>query len=278
MTTPQDRYIYVGRFRARYWAVGDIGSPIIFIHGIGQYVEHWASAISALAAHHQVYAVDLPGHGKTDKPMDISYTIDDLSQFVKDFMSTLGIEKAHIVGHSLGGIISVRLVLRETAAVDKLVLVNSAGFGRELGILFRILRLPILGDMISRPSLSGSATLLKRCVYNPAIITEDIIEQNYQLYSLPGAQEAFMKTLRTNVDFWGQQIVNSHDLQCITSITNPVLVIWGQQDNQIPVAHAEIAAKGFPDVCVQIIDNCGHFPMLEHAPEFNTLLLDFLKD
>jgi 4,5:9,10-diseco-3-hydroxy-5,9,17-trioxoandrosta-1(10),2-diene-4-oate hydrolase len=278
MTTPQDRYINVGQFRSRYWAAGDKGSHIILIHGIGQYVEHWASAISALAAHHQVYAVDLPGHGKTDKPMDISYTIDDFSQFVKDFMSTLGIEKAHIIGHSLGGIVSVRLVLRETAAVDKLVLVNSAGFGRELGMLFRILRLPILGDMISRPSLSGSSTLLKRCVYNPATMTEDIIEQNYQLYSLPGAQQAFIKTLRTNVDLLGRQIVNSHDLQCITSITNPVLVIWGQQDNQIPVTHAEIAAKRFPNVCVQIITNCGHFPMLEHASEFNTLLLDFLKD
>lgn len=278
MGTPHDRYIHVGQTRARYWAAGDQGSPIILIHGIGQYVEHWKSAISALAAHHQVFAVDLPGHGKTDKPLDFSYTINDLSQIVKDFMSTLGIKKAHIVGHSLGGMVGVRLVVRETAAVDKLVLVNSAGFGRELGVLFRILRLPILGDMISRPSLSGSATLLKRCVYDPEIMTEDIIEQNYQMYALPGAQQAFLKTLRTNVDLLGRQIDNSYDLQCITSITNPVLVIWGQQDNLIPVTHAEIAAKGFPNVRVQIIDNCGHFPMLEHASEFNTLLLDFLRD
>ena len=71
---------------------------------------------------------------------------------------------------------------------------------------------------------------------------------------------------------------NSSDIRGITSITNPVLVIWGRQDNLIPVAHADIAAKGFPNVRVQIIDNCGHFPMLEHASEFNRLLLDFLSD
>jgi len=277
MTTPKDRCIKIGQFNARYWAAGDKGSPVILIHGIGQYVEHWASAITALAAQHQVYAVDLPGHGKTDKSLDISYTLDDLSQFVKDFMSALGIEKAHIVGHSLGGAISMRMVLKQTASVDKLVLVDSGGFGREVSMMFRILSLPLLGAMLSRPRLSGSAALLKMFVHNPATITDDIIKHNYQMGVLPGAQQSIMKTLRTNVNFWGQKY-NSSDIRGITSITNPVLVIWGRQDNLIPVAHADIAAKGFPNVRVQIIDNCGHFPMLEHASEFNRLLLDFLSD
>ena len=277
MTSPQDCYIKVGQFNARYWVVGDKGSPVILIHGIGQYVEHWASAISALAEHHQVYAVDLPGHGKTDKPLNISYTLDDLSQFIKDLMSALGIEKAHIVGHSLGGAISMRLVLRQTAAVDRLVLVDSGGFGREVSMMFRILSLPLLGEMFTRPSLSGSATLLKMFVHSPANITDEMIEHNYQMSTLPGAQQSVLKALRTNVNFWGQ-IDNSPDIRAITSITNPVLVIWGRQDNLIPAAHAEIAAEGFPNVRVQIIDNCGHFPMLEHASEFDRLLLDFLRD
>lgn len=277
MTTPQDCYIKIGQVNARYWVVGDKGSPVVLIHGIGQYVEHWVSAISALASHHQVYAVDLPGHGKTDKPLDISYTLDDLSQFVKDFMSALGIEKAHIVGHSLGGAISVRMILKHTASVDKLVLVDSGGFGREVIMMFRILSLPLLGEMFTRPSLSGSAASLKIFVHDPAIVTDDIIEHNYQMSALPGAQRSFIKTLRTNVNFFGQKY-SSTDLHGIKSITNPVLVIWGRQDNLIPASHADIAAKGFPNVCVQIIDHCGHFPMLEHASEFNTLLLDFLRD
>ena len=171
----------------------------------------------------------------------------------------------------------MRLVLRQTAAVDRLVLVDSGGFGREVSIMFRILSLPLLGAMLSRPSLSGSAALLKMFVHNPATITDDIIKHNYQMGVLPGAQQSIMKTLRTNVNFWGQ-IDNSPDIRAITSITNPVLVIWGRQDNLIPAAHADIAAEGFPNVRVQIIDNCGHFPMLEHASEFNRLLLDFLSD
>ena len=277
MTTPQDCYVKVGQLNARYWVVGDKGSPVILIHGIGQYVEHWESAMSALAAHHQVYAVDLPGHGKTDKPLDISYTLDDLSQFIKDYMSALGIEKAHIVGHSLGGAVSMRLVLRQSAVVDRLVLVDSGGFGREVSLLFRILSLPLLGEMFTRPSRSGSATLLKMFVHNPPTITNAMIEHHYQMSMLPGAQQSILKSLRTNVNFWGQ-IDNSPDMSRIPSIPNPVLVIWGRQDNLVPVAHADTAAKGFPNVRVQMIENCGHFPMLEHTSEFNKLLLDFLSD
>lgn len=277
MTTPQDRYIKVGQFNTRYWVVGDKGSLVVLVHGIGQFVEYWASAINELAAHHQVYALDLLGHGKTDKPLDIAYTIDDLSQFVKDFMSALGIEKAHIVGHSLGGAISMRLVLNHSAAVDRLVLVDSGGLGREVSIVFRILSLPFLGEVFSRPSRSGSATLLRMFAHDPTTITDDYIEHHYQMSALLNGQKSVLKTLRSVVNFWGQGD-NSPDIQRLPSMTNPVLVIWGRQDNLVPMAHADTAAKGFPNVRVQIIENCGHSPPLEHASEFNRLLLEFLGD
>ena len=277
LTTPKDRYIKVGQFNTRYWVAGDQGSPIILVHGIGQYVEYWASAINELAAQHQVYALDLLGHGKTDKPQNISYTIDDLSQFVKDFMSALGIDKAHIVGHSLGGTISFRLVFNHSAAVDRLVLVDSGGLGREISMVFRILRLPFLGEMFTRPSRLGAATLLRMFVRDPTAITDDYVDHHYQLSALPNWQRSVLKTLRTNVNFWGQ-IDNSHDIQRLPSRTNPVLVIWGRQDNLFPVAHADTAAIGFPNVRVQIFENCGHSPPLEHGSEFNRLLLGFLRD
>ena len=204
MTTPQDRYIKVGRFNTRYWVVGDKGSPVILVHGIGQYAEYWASAINELAAQHQVYALDLLGHGKTDKPQDISYTIDDLSQFVKDFMTALSIQKAHFVGHSLGGAISIRLVLNHSAAVDRLVLVDSGGLGREINMTFRILRLPFLGEMFTTPSRLGAATLLRMFVHDPKTITDDYVEHHYQMSVLPNWQKSILKTLRSIVNFWGQ--------------------------------------------------------------------------
>ena len=94
MKMPQDRYIKVGHINTRYWAEGSQGSPVILIHGIGGYVEGWLPNIDVLATQHQVYAVDLLGHGRTEKPLDVSYTIASLTQFVKDFMTALGIEQA----------------------------------------------------------------------------------------------------------------------------------------------------------------------------------------
>lgn len=132
---------------------------MILIHGIAQYVEFWNSAINALTPYHRVYALDLLGHGKTDKPLDKSYTIDDFSQFVNEFMIALGIEKAHIVGHLLGGAISIRFALNHTAAVDRLVLVDSGGLGRQVSMAFRILGLPFLGEFFTYPRRSGAATL-----------------------------------------------------------------------------------------------------------------------
>ncbi len=163
MVTPEDRHVRVGQINARYWADGNQGSPVILVHGLGGYIENWAPGFATLAAQHQVYAVDLPGHGKTDKPQSISYTIESLSRFIKDFMTALGIEKAHIVGHSLGGAIGTRLVLTQAAAVDRLVLVSSAGLGREIAAMLRIISIPILGELLTASESFQDQRTLQKC-------------------------------------------------------------------------------------------------------------------
>src|SRR6266511_4084632 len=161
MKTTQDRFIKVGNINTRYWAEGTQGSLVIFIHGIGEYIERWLPNFVALAEYYRVYAVDLLGHGQTDKPLNVSYKIADLAQFVKDFMTTLGIDHAHVVGHSLGGAIGTRLALVHPTVVDKLVLVAAGGLGKEVTMLLRIVSIPILGEMLSRPSRSGAANFAK---------------------------------------------------------------------------------------------------------------------
>ena len=277
MKTPQDRYIKVGKINTRYWAEGSQGLPVIFIHGIGEYIENWLPSFGVLAEKYRVYAVGLLGHGRTDKPLNVSNKIADLALFVKDFMATLGIEHAHVVGHSLGGAIGTWLALVHPAAVDKLVLVGSAGLGKETAMILRIMNIPILGEILSRPSRSGSADLAKLVVHDPAVMTDELIELSYQMSLLPGAQKSFLQTVRANGNLFGQsKSMYSPIVQGLHSITKPVLVIWGRQDQIIPVAHAEVATKNLPNVRVQIFDNCGHFPMLEHTQSFNELLLEFL--
>lgn len=277
MHTPQDRYVKVGTINTRYWAEGDHGSPVILIHGIGGYVEDWLPTFGALAEKHCSYAVDLLGHGRTDKPSDVAYKFADLTQFVNDFMAAIGIDHAYVVGHSLGGAIGTRLALMYPTLVDGLVLVGSAGLGREAIMALRIMSLPLVGEMLSRPSRSGAANLAKLVVHDPAVMTNELIDLSYQMSLLPGTQSAFLRTLRSIGSLFGQRkSMVEPNVQGLPSIAKPVLVVWGRQDQVIPVEHAEVAAQGLPDVRVQIFDNCGHLPMLEYTQSFNELLLEFL--
>ena len=131
MQTPEDRYIKIGGINTRYWMAGDTGPNVILIHGVGRFLEEWLPSFDALAANCRVYALDLPGHGHTDKPLSASYRLADLARFVNDFMGALDIPPAHVVGHSLGGGIALQLTLQFPEVVNRLVLVCSAGLGKE---------------------------------------------------------------------------------------------------------------------------------------------------
>jgi 4,5:9,10-diseco-3-hydroxy-5,9,17-trioxoandrosta-1(10),2-diene-4-oate hydrolase len=205
--------------------------------------------------------------------------VEDLAQFVKDFMATLGIEHAHVVGHSLGGAIGTRLALVHPAVVDKLVLVCSGGLGKEVIPMLRIMTIPILGELLTRPSRAGSASFFKMIVHDPAVVLEELVELDYQMSLLPGMQKSFLRVLRANCNLFGQResmFGPNVIMKGLPSIRKPVLVVWGRQDQVLPVAHAEVAAKGLPNVRVHIFENCGHYPILEHTQSFNALVLEFL--
>lgn len=280
MEAPQDRYITVGRVNTRYWAEGDGDSPVLLIHGIGGYVESWLPSLGALAEQRRVYALDMLGHGRTDKPQAASYEVADLAQFVHDFMEALEIERAHVVGHSLGGAIATRLAIMFPSAVDKLVLVASAGLGKEVCMELRSCTLPVVGEVLTRPSRSVSAQNLKMCVYDQALVTDESVELDFEMASLPGSQRSFLRTLRACGGLLTGQSKSmcGPNLDGIGSIDKPVLVVWGRQDKVIPVAHAEVAAHAVQGVRVELFDQCGHTPMLEHTEAFNQLLLEFLAD
>lgn len=280
LPTPVDQYVDVKGVTTRYWSAGHDGSNVVLIHGIGQYVEAWLSNIEALASEHRVYALDVIGYGKTDKPSGASYGLDAVAQFVSDFMDAVGIERAHVVGHSLGGALATRLALKHPEKVNKLVLVDAVGLGRECHPLFSLMSLPIVGELLTRPSRSGSARVLRVAVHDQSCIDENSIELHCEMSSLPGAQKAFLKTLRSDGVLWSgipKSLYGPH-LEGLAGFENPVLVVWGREDKLIPVAHAEVAAKTVPNVTVKIFDSCGHVPMFEYPQEFNTLLLDFLSD
>jgi pimeloyl-ACP methyl ester carboxylesterase len=274
---PEDRFIKVGNINTRYWAAGEQGSAVVLVHGLGGFIENWAYNINALAERHRVYAMDLMGFGRSDKTPLIR-DINVLVKFINDFMETMRIEKASLVGNSLGGGLVLQFALDYPAKVEKLVLVDNAGMGRDVISDFKVCSIPVLGELLTRPSLKGTARLWKEIVCDPVIITPELVDLAYGIISQPGAKKALLAALRSGINMGGQRanLVNLL-INRLSALTAPTLVVWGKKDRIIPVAHAQIAVNKVPGARLEIFERCGHMPQLEQPEKFNKLVLDFLS-
>jgi pimeloyl-ACP methyl ester carboxylesterase len=274
----KDQYIKVGNIKTRYWVLGDGKSTAILVHGLGGHIENWEDNIAALAQGRRVYALDLIGFGRSDKPQAM-FSIPYFTEFVKEFMIVQDVDKAALIGESMGGAIVLQFALQYPNQVEKMVLADSAGLGKEVSMYLRMGSLPILGELFARPSRKGSARLDRQIFYNQDLITDHRIEKGYEMSSLPGAQRCLLSALRSMCNIWGAKSdVYRPILDRLEEIRVPTLIIWGAQDRLLPVAYAHLAAKRLPNARLHIFDPCGHVPNIERAQEYNALVIDFLSN
>ncbi len=272
-----DAFVTVDGLRTRYWTAGNSGSAVVLLHGIGSSVEDWAPTIPALSASHKVYALDLAGCGLSDKPADFSYSPEAMRNHVLGFMDALGIESADIIGWSMGGRIAFDIASREPDRVRRLVLTAPAGIGQKTIFNFRVATLPFLGKILTRPSKFGIRMLMNLAVADSSVISEEDIQLRLSMGKMPGAQTAFLKQLRTFVG--GSGFLDAPRKELLSragNIAAPTLAIWGNQDKFVPPAHAEILADNLGTFRAEFIDNCGHFPQVEHPQSYNALVAEFL--
>ncbi len=276
MQVPKDQYIKVGTINTRFWVSGEKGTPVILVHGLGGSIENFVRNIDILAQRHRVYALDLKGFGRTDKT-PVLRDLDELVQFISDFMEAQHIDKASLIGNSLGGGLVLQFAIKFPDKVDKLVLIDNAGMGKEVITDFKILSLPIIGELLYKPSLKATAGLWRKIVFDASLVTDELVEKTYQLGVLPGAPKAMLATVRAGISIRGQRANLAGPLLAgAAKIVAPTLIVWGKQDKIIPVAHAEIAKQTIPNSRLHIFDRCGHMPQLEHPDKFNNLVLEFL--
>jgi pimeloyl-ACP methyl ester carboxylesterase len=275
---PADQYIQVDGINTRYWALGDRGSPVLFIHGQGGAIDYWYKNVFALTEHHQVYALDWVGSGKSDKPQT-TYTIDDLSQFIVHFMDAVGLDRASLIAGSVGGAIALKIALAFPDRVDKLVLIGIGGLGKEVAFPARLTSLPGVGELLNHPSPGAAKFMMQQCVYEPEPYLNDGEFLDLVLRNMSSEILQFQtRTFRTMGNFWGIKSDFWKPIRDrLSEIQSPTLIVWGKQDRAFPVSHAEVAAKGIPDAKVQLFDRCGHLPYLEYAAEFNRSVLEFLS-
>lgn len=275
---PQDRYVKINGIKTRYWAAGDKGPAILLVHGLGGFIENWVYNIGPLAKSHRVYAMDLPGFGLSDKT-PLTRDLKVLVRFIADFMEAFSIEKASLIGNSLGGGLVLQFAIDYPDKVDKLVLVDNAGMGRGVIADFKLCSLPLIGELSVRTSRKGTAVLWRKIVYDSSLVTPELVDLSFRLASQPGAKKALLAALRAGIDIFGQRgdLVRQL-LDSLKNIKKPVLVTWGDRDRIIPVAHARTAVEKIAGARLELFDRCGHMPQLEYPEKFNRLVLAFLAE
>ncbi|HPC74001.1 MAG TPA: alpha/beta fold hydrolase [Syntrophales bacterium] len=274
---PSIRFIRVGPIKTRFRALGDSGTPVVLLHGLGDSAEIWKQNFEALAAAHRVFAPDLPGFGYTDKP-DIEYTPEVFRRFIGEFLSALDIGRCHLVGHSLGGGLALQYTLTHPDQVEKLVLVSSAGLGPETTWPLRLSTLPFLGPWVLHPARRVLPVFFRRLVYDPAVITDDFVELRYGLLLPRENRRALLKILRSLLTLRGvRPAVLNPLLENLGSVRAPTLIVWGTHDRILPLRHAHRAKAGIPDAVLHVFDKCGHMPNYEYPEKFNGLVTTFLR-
>lgn len=252
------------------------GPVVMLLHGLGTSLICWYSNIDALAdAGYTVVVPDLPGNGDSDKPEHLHYDPDSAADFIYDFSQELGLNKFSLVGNSAGGVVASLFALQHPDMVEKMVLVASGGFGRKVSWFFRIVSVPLLGDLIYRPWLNKKVEITKYLFYRSPAILQELLPEIQRIKELPGSRNAMLRSIRSSINIRGLR-KQGYILDRLKNCSVPMMTIWGAEDIIIPISHAEAARRELPNSVIRIIPECGHWPQMENPDEFNTLVSEFL--
>ena len=262
-----------------YVHAGD-GPPLVFIHGVLGSHRVWVHLATQMAETHTVVAPDLFGCGSSAKP-SADYSLGGHAGVVRDLLDVLGIEQAIMVGHSLGGGIALEFAYLFPERVLGLVLVASGGLGSEVNVLLRAPTLPGAGWVL--PVLaSGFArrqgnTLARGLRLVGVKGSTDVAEawHGFEQLTDSDSRRAFLATIRAVVGPDGQRVSAT---ELLPGIPVPVLLVWGDRDRMIPLAHAQAAVGQLPDARLVVFEQAGHFPHLDQPERFAELMGEFTRD
>ena len=270
------RYIEVAGIGTHFVVEGQ-GPPVVLIHGLGSSLATWQRTIPPLARRHTVYALDMPGHGDSEKP-DIEYSLEAGIDYLDALLDALDVPRAALVGNSMGGLLSLGFALERPKRVTRLALVDAAGLGREMAFLLRLASLPIVGELMRRSSVFGYArALMRQASFEGRVTWRVLVDALRGARIAPEASHAELNALRNGASFRGVR-PGYILLDRLPELAMPLLVVWGAQDKVLPVTHAYAAARKHPSARVEVLDRCGHWPQLEQADEFNRILGAFLAE
>jgi pimeloyl-ACP methyl ester carboxylesterase len=264
--------------RVVYRAAGS-GPTVVLIHGMLNSSRHWEAVAERLAGSHRVIAPDLIGHGDSATPRG-DYSLGAHAAGIRDLLTTIGVERASIVGHSLGGGVAMQFFYQFPQRTERLVLISSGGLGHDVSPLLRgaalpgampLLRLVAQRRLVDAIDAAGRG--LRGRGSAKGVYLEAVARAMRPLQE-PGSRRAFLQTLRSVIDVHGQHVSASDRLYLLGDMAT--LIVWGERDHTIPIEHGRAAHEAIPRCRFETLPRAAHFPHLEDPDRLATILVDFL--
>jgi pimeloyl-ACP methyl ester carboxylesterase len=244
------------------------GPPVVLIHGMVNSSRHWRGVAERLAERHTVIAPDLIGHGDSATPRG-DYSLGAHATVIRDLLSALGIERATMVGHSLGGGIAMVYFWQFPERVERLALISSGGLGEEVSPMLRSVAIPFY-----RGGIDLFANRLVIRVLNALGTQGRNIARAMRPLDSPGKRRAFLQTLRAVIDVRGHRVSARDPLNLLEAM--PTLLVWGERDNTIPLEHGRAVHAAVPHSQFVTLPGVAHFPHLEDPDGLANALRAFL--
>ena len=261
---PEDKTVLVFGQTIHYFDVGS-GPVVVLVHGLGDRKEAWLRVIGPLSQNHRLLAPDQIGFGKSDKPL-LDYSVQTYVDFLDEFLRQLKVERASLVGESLGGWISAMYALEisnggNLVPIEKLVLVDAAGLQQDK---------PAQVADLNASTLAGTRRLMHEVFYDTSWLNDERLRSLFT--EIIGRNDRY-----TVHSFLSNPILGEERLDGkLAQIKTPTLVVWGREDGLIPFASGERYAAGIPGARLVAFDKCGHVPPAEKAQEFVGAVTAFL--
>lgn len=273
------KYLDLHGDRVAYRDVGRGEETLLLLHGMAGSSDTWRAVLPQLAKRYRVIAPDLLGHGQSAKPRS-DYSLGAFAVGLRDLLDELGVTQVTVVGQSLGGGVAMQFVYQHPDYCRRLVLISSGGLGQDVGWTLRLLSAP--GAELLLPVIAPSPVVRignkVRSWLSAANIQSPRGAEMWSAYSSlsdPQTRQAFLRTLRSVVDYRGQAVSALNRLHLTSEL--PLMVIWGDQDHIIPVEHGYELDRLRPGCRLEVLPGVGHFPHVEKPTDVVDLLEDFIS-
>ncbi len=277
--TPDLRYVYNGHDFLNYRVVGNGAIRIVLLHGFGASLENWSDIVPYFdPSQFQLILIDLKGSGFSSKPEKSDYSMVEQARIIGRFLTHINISDYYLVGHSFGGGVALLTTLEAMKTHDYplprgLILIDAAAYKTQLPFFVQYLRVPILRDLLPAvlPADFQAEYTLKKIVYDPSIITPELINRYAFFIAMDGYNQALVQIAQQivpqNLDRYTEQYKD---------IAVDTLVLWGRQDPTLPLRSGVQLAETLPNGRLVILEQCGHDPQEEHPRKVAGLILDFI--